>query len=467
MRHLLTKARKNLLKFQRDENGNVAIIVAILLIPMLALIGGAIDIAHYITVEARLRAASESAALAAASLRSSTNMEKLATEYIKANLPDSDLWRAVNIDIPEPESTLNSRTIKVNVSITLPTSFLKFVGINELTTSVTSTATQTISDAEVAIVLDISSSMSRSGKIDKLKPAASDFVDEIFKEGLFEDVGVSLVPFGGTVNVGTANYAKWVNNNEHTKNNPEQRDYNIGRSIPHGNFTFAPDGGACIEYQKADFSDDIIPLASRPQVPDFTKYRRKDPWCPPLSTAMLLNSEDKEELKRRITAMELSNGTGMDIGALWGLKSLSPQWRGKLGGKSSRPADYDDPKVLKFMILMSDGEITGQYRPKSATIKDTYGRWYDEQTMVAAGSLSDTTSTESAVGYFKRICDDLRNNSVRVYTIGFQVRPGNKAEKMLQYCATNSSDYYLVQDLKIDEAFDSITQSINQLRIKG
>lgn len=466
MRGLYILGRNNFLRFQSNASGNVAIMVAVLFIPLVIAVAGAVDITHFASIENRLRAATESAALAAASLRSSSDLEKTSKEYVKSNLPDTDLWRTVDIQVPAPEVTTNSRTITVNASIALPTSFLKIIGIDKLTAHASSVATQTKSDAEIALVLDISSSMDRSGKIDKLIPAAKDFVDAIFDDELFQEASVSLIPFGGTVNVGSELFEKWVINERDQEKDPGPRQYQVGSSIPSEKFRFT-DGGNCIEYRPEDASEDLIPLESRPQLPDFWKWNDGNPWCPPDSTAMLLNSSNPTKIKNRIDDMELSDGTGMDIGAIWGLKALSPKWRGQLGGDNSdRPANFNDAKTLKFMILMTDGDITAQYRPIDYRKGDTKGS-RNQQTMLPKGWTSTSPNTNSAYGYFKRVCNDLRTNGVTVFTIGFKIPANGNAEEMLQYCATNIGNYYLVDNLDIGSAFDSIHRAISQLRIKG
>ncbi len=468
MRDLLSLGRKNLLDFHSDDTGNVAIIVAALFIPLLLAVAGSVELGRYVSVETRLRDATESAALAAASLRSSEDSEKIVDEYIRSNLPDTALWQTVEISVPDPIVTTTSRTIKVTASINLPTSFLKIVGFNELTAQASSVATQTKTDAEIALVLDISSSMKNSDKIDKLKPAAKEFVEEIFNDSLFQEATVSLIPFGGTVNVGSAFFQKWVTNSEDTIENPSIEEYAKGNEIPRHEFTFT-NGENCIEYRSEDISDNVIPLASRPQLPNFTRYTYTNPYCPPNSTAMFLNSTNSEEIKSRIDNMKLSDGTGMEVGAMWGLKSLSPRWKGQLGGDAAnRPANFDDVKTLKFMILMTDGEITHQSRPKHPRSRSrpriTGGT---EQKLLPQGDKNDTPETDSAVGYFKRVCGELRENGVTVFTIGFQIDKGALSEELLKYCATNPGNYYLVDDLDIGSAFDAIFKAISQLRITG
>lgn len=172
MRGLFILARNSFLHFQSNSCGNVAIIVAVLFIPLIVAVAGAVDIANFVSVENRLRVATESAALATASLRSSSAVEKIANEYVKSNLPNTAFWETIDIQVPAPEVSINSRTITVNASIALPTSFLKIIGIDKLTAHASSVATQTKTDAEIALVLDISSSMAGSGKIGELKPAA-------------------------------------------------------------------------------------------------------------------------------------------------------------------------------------------------------------------------------------------------------------------------------------------------------
>ncbi len=231
---------------------------------------------------------------------------------------------------------------------------------------------------------------------------------------------------------------------------------------------FSTERKGCIEYTDDDFDLTAIPANSRPQVPDFTKWVATNPWCPSEDSAMVLNSNNETALKALIDDMDLSDGTGMDIGTLWGAKVLSSDMKGLLGGNfPDRPADFNDEDTLKVAVIMTDGAITAQFRPRDYT---TTGKIKNstQQTIVSKGNINTASSkADDSVAYFKRVCEYLNDNNVQVYTIGFQINSGSLPDKLLQYCASSVSNYYFVEGLNIEDAFEAIAASVNSLRISG
>lgn len=182
----------------------------------------------------------------------------------------------------------------------------------------------------------------------------------------------------------------------------------------------------------------------------------------------MFNVKDTEILNAQIDAMTLSDGTGTDIGLLWGVKSLSPEWRGKLGGDfENRPADYDDPETMKIMVLMTDGGITAQFRPKSQHYDGLDDIDGNQQTIVARGNFYSANTDNNAYGRQKKLCEELEQNGVKVFTIGFKINASSQAAMQMAECAVNGGNYYLVDSLDISQAFESISASISNLRVSG
>ena len=91
----------------------------------------------------------------------------------------------------------------------------------------------------------------------------------------------------------------------------------------------------------------------------------------------------------------------------------------------------------------------------------------NQQTLLGKGNMNHTSSSNSAIGNFKKTCEDLKQEGVIIFTIGFQINPGSLPEQLLEYCSSNPANYYLVESLDIAEAFNAIAAAVQKLRIAG
>lgn len=467
--------------FAQDRRANVAMITALTLIPILGLLGGALDVVRATTAASQLRSAIDSAALAAANLNNTADTETVVTDYIRANFGRSEL-DPDDIDVSVTANTaLNSKTVTITATGEINTFFLSLFAIQSLPVRAEATANQSKTNVEIALVLDISSSM-KGGRIANLKTAAESFIDQMLDEDSEDVTSISLIPFGGTVNLGPTLFNAYAVPVASAVLDPTEAQYDQGSAVPGMAFRFS-DGDYCLEYPAEDFDSGVIPAQSRGQVPHFWRWNNFNPWCPLASSAVVMNTNDASALRTHIQGMTLSDGTGMDIGAMWGLKALSPNWQGLLGGDfSDRPAAYDED-TLKVLVVMTDGGITSQDRPEDYTRFNTHtnrsnepadgdgysnqGNNHNKQVVVSQGGKNTPATNDSAVGYFKRVCDDAKAEGAVIYTIGFQISSDSLPDVMLEYCASDASKYYHVESLDIQSAFDAIAASVNALRIVG
>lgn len=482
---LKTKRRSETANFLRDANGNVAMLTAFLLLPMLVLLGGGFDIVRATTASSQLRTSLESAALASASLTNSGDVQSIIDDYMAVNLADGSVLTATPTVTFSSSSALNSKTVNISATATVDTFFLKLIGIDTLPVTASTTANQSATNVELSLVLDISSSM-KGAKVASLKSAAKNFVDQILNDQNITRTSMNLIPFGGTVNIDSMFNSYVVTSGASgVIEDPTEAQYDTGSgtNVLNGSFRFSV-GDNCIEYRYSDFDDSsVLPANARGQVPHFWRWNNFNPWCPESFSSVLLNTNNVTNLKNKIEGMTLSDGTGMDIGTMWGYKTLSPTWKGLLGGDfADRPDNLNDD-TQKVLVIMTDGAITAQDRPEDWSLLNTHtnrptnnpttqqqgnqGNNNNKQVVLSKGNASTLPSANQAVGQFKRICDAAQADGIVVYTIGFQISAGSLPESMLQYCASDPSKYYLVESLDIQSAFDSIAASVNALRITG
>ena len=458
-----------LARFRHDETGNVALLTAFCALPLIVAACGSVDVLRMTATQERLQIMLDSATLASASLTQSGAITDVVDEYMTANQPDGAVWDTLSYTTTVVDDSLSSKEVTITASVKLKTPFLSLIGQSEQTVRAESTAVQAQTEIEISMVLDISSSM-KGAKLTDLKSSSKEFIDLMLDGDLADQTSINLVLFGGTVNIGSTLFDKYAVPSSPSNTDPPDSYYQANTNVPYLVSRFSA-GNTCIEYQDKDFSLTAIGGKSHPQVPDFTRYGAKNDWCPRTDTESMFNSNSAADLKSRIDGMSLSDGTGMDIGTMWGAKALSPNLRGELGGDfADRPADFDDSNTMKIAVIMTDGEITEQVRPKSPTsgVKPHLDRGSLRQTIVDKGSTSvDPATTYNAMAYYKRMCDLMRSNGVYVYTIGYKITSGSAPDTLLKYCAKSPSDYYHVEGFDLSSAFNGIAASINSLRISG
>ncbi len=199
-------------RFLADRGGNVAPIFAIATIPILGLVGMAVDYTRGNSVRAAVQAALDATGLAMA--RSAPNLtaaqlQQQSSDAFFANFNRPD---AKNIVVTASYSTTNGSALMLSASGHIDTTFTRLMGVNQLNIGSTSTIKWGNQRLRVALVLDTTGSMSSAGKIDALKTATKNLIDQLKAAATTNgDVYISIVPFSKDVNVGSSNRnASWL-----------------------------------------------------------------------------------------------------------------------------------------------------------------------------------------------------------------------------------------------------------------
>ena len=263
-------------RFANDRRGNIAMMFALALPPLLLTTLGAIDIARVSTVHVKLQDALDAATLAAARSRhtDNINIQEVGYAALRANLPSRD---DVTLDAAKTTFTLNAATgtvagdASVNVktlvaNIILPP-YGQFVGDQVPVSAHSEVQRATGGLIEVALVIDNTLSMN-GAKIANTKAAAIDLIDrlETASKGAIEEdaIKIALVPFSQTVRVtagGTNTVPGWMTNaTAHTGGgvyaNPGN-PYSMFDSNAQGRFTLFgrlnTTWGGCVEARGAPY----------------------------------------------------------------------------------------------------------------------------------------------------------------------------------------------------------------------
>ena len=309
--------------------------------------------------------------------------------------------------------------------------------------SLTTQAQKGIEDIEIALVLDISSSMN-GVRIVEAKRAAILFIEQLLTDQTIDGrVAISLVPFGGTVRVPSELSS--------LLDTPlsELKDYSHNWIDGKWN--------QCFEFDISDTEKGINPDGAYRVTPDFWSWNRNNPWCPTSGNELVALNNDKDALSARVNALTLSDGTGSDHGMAWGVETLDPKWKNKFpGGLKDTPANLDD-KTKKVIVFMSDGAITSQHYVRDSD--KTGAVPYNSKRRV----LIPARDTREA---FYGACDRAKANDMEVFTIGFNLTK-NSHRSYLENCASSSLHYIDARTGDLDEVFGDIANEISPLRVSN
>jgi Flp pilus assembly protein TadG len=199
--------------FPRAEHGNVAIMFAFALVPIIGLVGAAVDYSRANSARSALQSALDATALMISREAAGLTEDQIKTRaqgYFDA-LYNSDA--SINpLDIVYTPNSGNGATVAVKARGSLPTTFMKVAGFPTIDFGSNATTTWGAARLRVALALDTTGSMADAGKIDALKTATKDLLAQLKSaESKPGDVYVSIIPFSKNVNLGSANYsASWI-----------------------------------------------------------------------------------------------------------------------------------------------------------------------------------------------------------------------------------------------------------------
>jgi Flp pilus assembly protein TadG len=209
---LIHRLRGQLQAFRRAERGNVILTFALLTVPIMGFVGAAVDYSRGNSDKAAMQAAVDATALMLSKNISSMTQSQINTQansYFNAIFNRTDVS---NLLVTPTYTTTNGTQVVVTATGNVATTFLKVMGISQMTINVSSTVKWGNSRLRVALVLDNTGSMSSSGKLSALKTATNNLLSQLQSAaGQNGDVYVSIIPFVKDVNVDSVNYSQtWV-----------------------------------------------------------------------------------------------------------------------------------------------------------------------------------------------------------------------------------------------------------------
>jgi Flp pilus assembly protein TadG len=486
----LSRCHPTFARFLRDEDGQIAVFTLILFFLMVAFSGMAVDMMRHENARTDLQQTLDRAILAAASMKQVRDPDVVVEDYFnKAGMSDY-------LDTVDFKSDLDSSEVFVTAFVPVQTFFMKLLNVDSLDAGALGKAEEGVSNIEISLVLDISGSMRFGNQIGKLRVAAKSFFNQILTTDAKKTTSINVVPYAGHVNVGPFLFNEFGGIRTH-------------------------DNSSCLELPAGDYSTAGKPTSGLAQVPHFMQWVIDKAtmdwgWCPKDNSAIIVAQNDKAKLDTFIDNIRLHDGTNTQTGMKYGLMLLNPDMQStfkKLADNSviandfgNRPMPWSTSvgaDVQKYLIVMTDGNITEQRRPKNTGFVDKDADTTDNESIsgyadpdkvdgtdfdfwnatvelrkqLAGSGENDNASNQlhnaaTGVARFSAQCNLAKSNGVIVFSIAFGLGTSaadNATRDQMRNCASSSSYYYNVPSSDdgsaINGAFSSIALTIKQLRL--
>jgi Flp pilus assembly protein TadG len=448
--------------FIQERRGNVAILFAFSLIPLLLATGVAVDYGRAMMVRDRMADAADSAALAIGSWPGLTQaqMTTKAQQFFDANYPPSTLGTVGTVSV-----SFSGNDITAIVSGTVKTTFMGVANIlganiDHIDVGASSTITKQQGKIELALVLDNTGSMAGT-KIANLKSAASNLVDQLAATAQGADadaVRLSLVPYTMTVNVGPTNKgAAWLTGVMPTAYvpyfAPDEPDTSYGGYVNNYLTDVSGDQNKSWQIQQGDPAK--YNKAPKTGTTSLGYQFGPNSGCEIQPLTRLTNSFSG--FKAAINSMTAGGDTDIKAGLMWGWHTLSPN------PPFADGVTYGKDGYTKIMILMTDGQnhnVVLSDNDQSAY--SDIGYIWQGRLGIISGSLSQRISVLDQK--LAQACANAKTAGVVIYTV--VIDDPTVDQSTIKNCASDSDKLFDVSDSSgLDAAFSNIAGSIQNLRI--
>ena len=503
--------------FGRGEGGGVIVIFALALVPLIMMAGMVIDYAVNSNARQQAQTAVDSAALALAMLPAGTTDADLtarAQSTVRAALANA------HVDGLSVSMDHAGDIITVTAKGTTATSLTRIARFQSMPLNVSGTANRSMTNLEIALVLDNTGSMA-GAKLTNLKSAASDLVTKLFKQAdpsKANALRIGVVPFSMTVNTGPGSagspwldlYAEssvhkqtfatttsaanrfslfaamkkpWAGCVEARPAPYDVQDTTPNRNVPDTLYVpyFAPDESDNDYNAVNDYMSDLTladgfgwGMSDRTRQGQINKYSKNafkvSATARQAGTGYLYGpnsgceiqpltrlSTSQSTLTSAINAMTVVGDTNIPLGLVWGWNLLSPN------GPYRDGVPYADASTKKFVVLMTDGQNQSAYSNSS---NQSYysGIGFIWQNRVGTTSSDGFARTSAIDGRLSQLCSNMKSAGVQIFTVRVEVTDGTS--DVLRNCASSATMFFDVKDSSgLSSVFQAIADQISELRI--
>nr|WP_321455914.1 VWA domain-containing protein [uncultured Cohaesibacter sp.] len=506
--------------FAGDESGAIAIILVVAIIPIILMLGAAVDYSRIALARSEAQDALDAATLAAVKqvgTLSTSEITDLITSYVKANGPSDSTVSNYQVVIGQ-----NPTSIQVSATGSTETTFMKFADINEVDFSITSKSVAGNKTLEVVMVLDNSGSMAtRAGtktRIQALRDAAKELVEILdSKKQDEESLSFGLVPFTHMVRLDSSKNEEtsWldvdgVSSVYHNNLPPNAKRFDLFATLKDPYTRKAIEWAGCVEARPhpLDIKDTtpseknsdsyFIPYfhPARGEINNsryvqksyYSQYRYSDYYLSRTDYARRQSNADKLaygyyynqtilsggytpntwcDMARIVPLTHNTSAIESDISSMVANGGTNIQMGTIWGLRVLSPQapytegrSYDDEENIKALIIMTDGNNTFYEDYYHA-----YG-WSGEGRISGSGSYvseMNKRTTEACQAAKDAISDSSRK--IKIFTIYFG-SPSQTTASMLKSCASKDEWYKSVNNAnELTTVFKNIASELSNLRL--
>jgi len=440
-------------RFSGNEQGALAIFVALCLTVMLTASGVAFEMSKYTKAKARFNNALDQALLAAAAANPS-DLTQYAKNYFMTNLSEQGL-----------QANVSKFTINVNgdkslwtaeAEGTMNTSFASFVGVDAMSLKhKASVAWDASTTTELVAMVDVSGTMCANFQRMQTEDGATvvDFVPDRgctkinqMKEALKQITGIGIGYTGGgaapSYKVGIVPFTYKVK-----LPNPDK--------VP----AFLVQGE-----KDAGYGDDYFK--------DLTDAEGGGPPLPLVTSLMSIGSAtDKQNFLNKVAALSTPDNQEFarpfmkrsSMGAELSAMMLDPEYNAMFGGE--KPAEFGAPNTKKIVIMMTDSANLGccftNWPETNFRNHYIYSYSPDHNALVGANGQAG-------------ICKAMKEKGIEIYTVLLDVNPadmdarGAEIVQSFKDCASDPDHAFEVprnDEAKLKQAYTIIGKAIMKLRL--
>ena len=449
-------------RFAGANEGNIAILFGIAVIPIISFVGAAVDYTRAVNARSAMQAALDSTALMVAKdlTEGTITTSEISTKsdaYFRALFTNPET-KSIAITASYTQNSGSGSTILVNGSGNIETGFMRVIGFPKMDFTTSSTSAWGNVRMRVAMALDVTGSMANDGKMPAMQQAAKALIDQLSALAKNPgDIYISIVPFAKDVRLGTSfvnqTWIDWSVWDAQSYTNRwgtcSDTSYTRRSTCKNASKTWTPDRSrwsGCVTDRTQDYdTKNTEPTSSNaPTMVVAEEYVGTDQWgndtyyCKsgndPYIPSIMPLSYDWSALKTQIDNLQPTGNTNQGIGMAWAWLTLG------VGVQPfNAPAkDTGNYTYKDAVVLLSDG-------------LNTPNRWYSSASSIDARQ--------------KILCANAKAGNVVIYTV--QVDTGGDGESaVLKECASSSDKFYRITDpSKTLSVFNSIGQSLAKLRV--
>lgn len=410
-------------RFKTDNKGSTAVVFGLALLPLIGFVGAAVDYSRAAAIHSEMQKSVDAAALSLVRAPAGETQAQLLDRA--KNVFNANMRPNTSVQFEPLTVRREGKAITVAAAGRMSTAIAGVIGVEAMDVGASASVNSGANRIEIALVLDNTGSMAEAGKMDELKKAVGNLVDRLgrMKAGR-DDIRVSVVPFNTQVRLDAGlRDADWLRFDV-TLENPNFAARGL-RSAPPSR----RDWTGCLSDrdQRYDATSDA------PSAMLQTKYVAAPCHYAPMARTQPL-TDDLESVRATANSMQPAGATNITIGLATGLATLRRDH--PLGSTSS-----DAPDVMKFLILLTDGDNTQNRWGGTGVERNSYVGQIDSRLRTA--------------------CNEARTRNVQIFTVKVIEGPTD----LLRGCASDPSMYKEVKNAgEMTPIFEQILKAINATR---